>query len=86
MNGMHYKQLSGSANVQSIGVHASNNENSDSEEEDLPLKASNLSEIKNPAKPFHQNELDLDETMNSNEDSEEEDYHNFLQYCMAVTH
>ena len=34
-----------------------------------------MSKISNPAKPFHQNELRLDETMISNEDSEEEDFH-----------
>ena len=74
MNEMRNKQLSGSTNVQSIEIHASNNENSGSEEDDHSLRASNMSELSNPAKPFHQNELDLDETMISNEDSEE-DYH-----------
>ena len=75
MNEMQNKQLSGSKNVQSIGVHASNNVTSDSEQDDYPLRISNMSEINNPSKLFHQNELDLDETMISNEDFEEEDYH-----------
>ena len=75
MNGMHSTQLSGSEKVQSIGVHASNLVYSDLKEDNLPLRACNMSELRNPAKPFRQNELDLDETMISNEDSEEEDYH-----------
>ena len=56
MNEMQNKQLSGSKNVQCTGVHASNNENSDSEEDDHPLRASNMSELGNPSKPFHQHE------------------------------
>ena len=77
MNKMQNRQLSGSKNVQSIGVHASNNGNSDSVEDDHPLRASNMSELNNAAKPSHQNELDLVETMISNEDSETEEYHKF---------
>ena len=59
----------------SIGVHASNFENTDSENEDYPLKASGSKDLKHPARPLYRNEIDLDETMISNEDSEEEDYH-----------
>ena len=59
----------------SIGVHASNVENTDSENEDYPLKASGSKDLRHPAKPLYKNEIDLDETMISNEDSEEEDYH-----------
>ena len=81
MNGMQNKQRSGSEKVQSQGVHASNNiENSDTEgEDDHPLRASKMSELRNPAKPFYQNELDQDETMISNEDSEEEDHQRLLK-------
>ena len=74
MNGKQNKQLSGSKNVQCIGVHTSGNENSDSED-DHPLRASNMRELRKSAETFHQNELDLGETMISNEDSEKEDYH-----------
>ena len=59
----------------SKGVHASNFENSDSGNEDYPLKASGSKDLRHPAKPLYRNEIDLDETMISNEDSEEEDYH-----------
>ena len=65
-------QLLGS---KSIGVHASNFENSDSENEDYPLKASGSKDLRHPAKPLYRNEIDINETMISNEDSEEEDYH-----------
>ena len=59
-----------------MGIRASNNIDPDLEEDDHPLRTSNMTELGNPAKPFHQTELDLDETMISNEDSEEEeDYH-----------
>ena len=60
------KQLSGSKNVQSIGVHASNIVNSNLKEDEYPLRACNMSELRNPAKTFHQNELYLDGTMISN--------------------
>ena len=70
-------QPSGSKTNKSIGVHASNNENPDSENEDShPIRASNMHELRNPAKPSCQNRFELDETIVSNEDSEEEDYHN----------
>ena len=68
-------QPSGSRN-KSIGVRASENENSDSENEDNhPIRASNMHELRDPARPFCQNRFELDETLVSNEDSEEEDYH-----------
>ena len=34
-----------------------------------------MNELRNPAKPFCQNDLNLDETMISNEDSQEEGYY-----------
>ena len=59
-----------------MGVHASENDNSDSENEDShPIRASNMHELRNPTIPFCQNRFELDETIVSNEDSEEEDYH-----------
>ena len=68
-------QPSGSRD-RSIGVHVSVNDNSDSENEDShPIRASNMHELRNPAKPFCQNRFELNETIVSNEDSEEEEYH-----------
>ena len=65
-------QPSGSRN-RPIGVHASENDNSDSENEDShPIRASNMHELRNPTIPFCQNRFELDETIVSNEDSEEE--------------
>ena len=40
----------------SIGVHASNIENSDSENEDYPLKASGSKDLRHSAKPLYRNE------------------------------
>ena len=69
-------QPSGSKTAQSIGVHASNNENSDSENDDYPLRASKMKDLKHPAKPLFQTRSDVDVTINSDEESDiEEDYH-----------
>ena len=69
-------QPSGSKTTQSIGVHASKNENSDSENDDFPLRASKLKDLKHPAKPTFQSRSDVDVTINSDEESDiEEDYH-----------
>ena len=68
-------QPSGSKTNKSKGVHASNNEISDSENDDYPLRASKMKELKHPAKPLFQNESDVDVTILSNEESDEEDYH-----------
>ena len=73
---MQNSQPSGSKNIRSNGVHASNIENSDTENEDNhPLRASDMRELRNPARPLYQNEPNLDETIISEGDSEEEDYH-----------
>ena len=37
----------------SIRVHASNNKNSESENEDYPLKASGSNDLRRPAKPLY---------------------------------
>ena len=68
---------SGSKSKGSIGVSASNTENSESEDEDYPLKASEKKDLRRPAKPFFRSETDLDAILVSNEDSEEEDYHTY---------
>ena len=72
-------QPTGSNGNKSIGVHASNNENSETEEEDFPLRASKMKDLKHPAKPLFQTETDVDVTMHSddetNSESEQEYYH-----------
>ena len=70
------KQYWGSKRIQSIGVLASKNEKQESENKDNSLRASETMGIRHPAKPLYRNEIDLDATIVSNEDSEEEDYHN----------
>ena len=77
-NEMRENQPSGSKLSKSIGVHASNNENSDSENDDYPLRASKMKDLKHPAKPFFETETDLDQIELSNEESEQEDYHKLL--------
>ena len=42
---------------------------------EAPLRASQMHELRNPARPIHQNIQNMNETIVSNEDSEEEDYH-----------
>ena len=66
-------QLSESKCNKCIGVHASNNKNLDPED-DHPLRASDMKELRNTAKTFFQNGLNQDETIVSNEDAEEADY------------
>ena len=73
---MQNSQPSGSKSIRSNGVHASNIENFDTEDEDgHPLRALQMHELRNPARPIHQNIQNINETIVSNEDSEEEDYH-----------
>ena len=70
-------QPSGSRD-RSIGVHASLNENSDSENEDHPLRASKMKDLRHPAKPMFRAESDVDVTIHSDEESDAElveDYH-----------
>ena len=71
-------QASGSKTNKSIGVHASLNENSDSENEDHPLRASKMKDLRLPAKPMFRAESDVDVTIHSDEESDAEsfeDYH-----------
>ena len=70
-------QPSGSKTNRSKGVHASNNENSDSENDDYPLRASKMKDLSYPARPVFHNESDVDVTIHPDEDSdagEVEDY------------
>ena len=76
MNGTQNSQPSGSKSNRSNGVYASNIDNSDTEDEDdHPLRASEMHELRNPARPVYQNMPNLDGTIVSNEDCEEKDYH-----------
>ena len=71
-------QPSGSKTDRSIGVHASNNESSDSENDDYPLRASKMKDLRHPARPVFHNESDVDVTIHPDEESdaeEREDYH-----------
>ena len=69
-------QPSGSKSNRSNEVHAFKMGYSDTEDEDdHPLRASEMRELRNPARPVYQNIPNLNETIVSNEDSEEEDYH-----------
>ena len=76
-------QPSGSKTIGSIGVHASYNNNSDSENEDYPLRASKMRDLKHPAKPIFRSESDVDVTIHSDEESYaeslDEDYHKVLE-------
>ena len=78
INEMRENQPSGSKLSNPIGVHASNHENSDSENDDYPLRASEMKDLKHPARPFFETETDLDQAILSNEESEQEDYHNLV--------
>ena len=62
---------SGSKNELSIGVHASNIESSESKNEDISLKASDMKEIRQPAISLYQNELNLEDGIKASE----EEYH-----------
>ena len=71
--------FSGCKTNKSIGVHASNNENSDSDNNDYLIRASKMKELKHPAKPLFQSESDVDVTIHSDEESDEEDYHSISE-------
>ena len=75
MNEIESMQPSGSKGKKSMVVNASDNESLDSENEDIPLKASEMRDLRHPAKPIHQNDTTLDATVIFNEESDEEDYH-----------
>ena len=80
LNEIQENQQSGSRIDGSIGVHASNIENPDSENEDFPPKVSKMRDLKHPAKPLFRSESDVDVTIHSDEESDAEslgeDYHN----------
>ena len=78
INEIQEPQPSGSRIDPPIGVRASNNENSDSENDDYPLRASKMKDLKHPGKPLFRCESDVDITIHSDEESdaeEVEDYH-----------
>ena len=70
------KKTFGIRNERSIGVRASNIENSEPEDEDNPIRASKTKDLKHPAKPLFRSESDVNITMHSDEEFDmEEDYH-----------
>ena len=74
-------QPSGSKTNRSLGVHASNNESSDSENDDYLLRASKMRDLKHPADPFFRSESDVVVTIHSEEETdEEEDFHRCVNY------
>ena len=77
INEIQEPQPSGSRIDPPIGVHASNKENSDSENDDYPLRASKTKDPKHPTKPLFRSESDIDINIYSDEESEAEieDYH-----------
>ena len=72
---MQSMQSSESKVNKSTGVHASNIENSNSEDNFYPLRTSKMKNLKHSAKPLYQNESDVDVTILSKENSDVEDYH-----------
>ena len=56
-------------------IHASDSENTNSEDEDRSLRASEMRDLRNPVRPVLLNELDLNDTVIVNENPEAEDYH-----------
>ena len=85
MNEIESMQRLGSKGKRSMGVNASDNESIDSESEDIPLKASEMRDLRHPAKPIHQNDTTLDATVIFNEESDEEDYHRRLWKLLAAS-
>ena len=87
INEIQEPQPSGSRIDPPIGVHASNKENSDSEN-DYPLRASKMKDLKHPAKPLFRSESDVDVTIHSDEESNaeslDEDYHSSRPYLRAI--
>ena len=73
------KRHPGSRNERSIGVRASNNKNPESENDDNPLRASKMKDLRHPAKSLYQNELNLEDERIASE----EDYH-ILQIDMKI--
>ena len=63
-------QPSSSKINRSNGVQASYNENSDLENEDYPLQASKMKDLRHLATSFHRSETNLNETFVSEENSE----------------
>ena len=78
MNDIQNMQPSGSKTNRSIGVNASHIYNLDSENDDYPLQASKMRDLKHPAKPLFRSESDVNVIIHSDEESdveEVEDYH-----------
>ena len=63
-----------SKSERSIGVHASDNKNSDSGKEDNPLTASEIKDLRQPVTTLFRNEPNQDQTITINENYQKEDY------------
>ena len=77
MDDIQNMQPSGSKTNRSIGVHASHIYNSDSENDDYPLQASKMRDLKHPAKPLFRSESDVGVTIHSDEESDAEDVEDY---------
>ena len=77
MNDIQDMQPSGSKTNRSIGVHASHIYYSDPENDDYPLQASKMKDLKHPAKPLFRSESDVDVTIRSDEESDAEDVEDY---------
>ena len=75
INGIKDSQPSGFKTNRSIGFRASNIKHSDSENDDYPLRASKMKDLKHHTKLLFQNESDVDITIHSNEKSDVEYYY-----------
>ena len=73
INGNRDPKSSGSRTNRSIGVHASNKENSDSENDDYPLRASKMKDLRHPARSVFHNESDVDVTIHPDDESDVEE-------------
>ena len=71
-------QPSGSKTIRSIGVHASDNESSDTENDDYCLKTSKMRDLKHPAKPLIRSEPDVDVTTRSDGEVDAEEVYHML--------
>ena len=60
-----------------LGVRASNNKNPESENDDNPLRASKMKDLRHPAKSLYQNDLNLEDEIIASE----EDYHTKNHTC-----
>ena len=83
-NELQESQQSGSRMNKSMGVRASNNENSDYENDDFPPKVSKMKDLKHPADPLYQNESVVDVTILPDEESDAEEVEDYRTRSFVV--